>query len=247
MDDQNSIFDQIQEILGSFGGNFSILEHQVDVKVQMEYFEFVRNCNRAVDAGVTLQREAELYDPNHSIESKKELLAQLAAIEKPEAYRAIERFVGKAGPEIGDWSILALQECRIRLESRLLEENQVFISTGLGGKDGKLRYFIALFPENGIFTNSQKMLIESEFNFAFRKHDAVVENIEFKEGYASVVGLISLNVPVKDPIQAAIDECNSLGHFIKRGFLITNVKILSPHDIENLLNNQHVDGLPTLE
>jgi hypothetical protein len=43
-----------------------------------------------------------------------------------------------------DWAALSLQESRMTLESSLLDENQVIISTGLGGKAKKLRYFAVI-------------------------------------------------------------------------------------------------------
>ncbi len=238
MENQENIFDKIQEILGNFSGNFSILEHQVDVRVQMEYFDFSRNLKRDFDPELILKQEENLYSDEISNESKKEFLVSLASIDKPEAYRIIERFIPKASVELKDWAILALQESRLLLESKLLEENQVYISTGLGGLRGKLRYFIALFSESSNeFSEIQRKLIESEFNFIFPKYDAEVESVEFFANYATVVALIPLSIPVQDPIKSAIAECNDLGHFIKQGFLITNVKILSEIEIEHLLNN----------
>ena len=122
MEQEENIFEKIQEILGNFSGNFSILEHQVDVRVQMEYFDFSRNVKRDFDPELILNQETNLLQPEINLESKKELLVSLASIDKPEAYRAIERFVQVAPAELKDWAILALQESRMLLESRLLEE-----------------------------------------------------------------------------------------------------------------------------
>ncbi len=61
-----------------------------------------------------------------------------------ECYRAIESFIEEAEEALGFLGILALNESRMLLESKILDENQVFISTGLGGKDEKLRYFVVL-------------------------------------------------------------------------------------------------------
>jgi len=238
LENQENIFDKIQEILGNFSGNFSILEHQVDVRVQIDYFDFSRNLRRDFDPELVLKQEQDLVDPEISIETKKELLVSLASIDKPEAYRIIERFIQLASNELKDWAILSLQESKLLLESKLLEEHQVFISTGLGGLRGKLRYFIALFSESSKdFSDIQRNLIKSEFDFIFPKYDAEIEKIEFFTNYATVVALIPLNVPVLDPIKSTIGECNNLGNFIKQGFLITNVKVLSEIEIENLLNN----------
>ncbi len=244
MEDQENIFDKIQEILGSFSGNFSILEHQVDVRVQIDYFDFSRNLRRDFDPELILKQEENLYNPEISIDSKKELLVSLASIDKPETYRIIERFVQNAPDDLKDWAILSLQESRLLLESKLLEENQVFISTGLGGLRGKLRYFIALFAESSSgFSEIQRILIKSEFDFIFPKYAAEIESVNFFKNYATVVALIPLNIPVQDPIKSAIGECNNLGNFIKQGFLITNVKILTEIEIENLLNNTPPEDL----
>lgn len=243
MAELENIFDKIKEILGAIGGNFNILEYKVDVKLQMEYFDFSRNLKRDADPELIVNKAGELYDPQVPTDTKKEILALLATIETPEAFRLIETFVKNCANELKDWAIMALQESRMLLESKLLEENQVYISTGLGGKSGKLRYFIALFPEFGPFTETQQKLIKSEFEFHFKKFDAEVEKIDFQNAYASIVGLIPLDVPVKDPIQGVIDECNSLGSFIKNGFLITNVKEFSPLEVENILNNNLPDEL----
>lgn len=210
----------------------------------MEYFDFSRNIRRDFDLELVLNREQDLYTDEVSLESKRELLVSLASIDKPEAYRIIERFVKVAPNEIKDWSILSLQESRLLLESKLLEENQVFISTGLGGLRGKLRYFIALFSEsNSNFSDIQRNLIRSEFDYIFPKFEAEVEKVDFYSNYATIVALIPLNIPVKDPIKSAIDECNNIGNFIKQGFLITNVKILTSSEIESLLNNTPPEDL----
>ncbi len=238
MDQEENIFEKIQEILGSFNGNFSILEHQVDVRVQMEYFDFSRNVKRDFDPELMLKQEGNLLLPEISLELKKDLLVSLASIDKPEAYRAIERFIQVAPAELKDWAVLALQESRMLLESRLLEENQVYISTGLGGLKGKLRYFIALFSESTYeFSEIQRNLIKSEFEFIFPRYEAEIESVEFFKNYAAIVALIPMNIPVEEPIKTAIGECNNLGQFIKQGYLITNVKILSDSEIEGILNN----------
>lgn len=248
MENQENIFEKIQEILGNFSGSLSILEHQIDVKLQIEYFDFSRNVRRDFDPAVILAQEPDLYDTEKSLDAKRELLISLASIDKPEAFRIIERYVQYAPVEMKDWSILALQESKMLLESKLLEENQVFISTGLGGSNGKLRYFVALFSESSNeFSDLQRNIIKSEFDYIFPKYEAEVEKIEFYSNYVTIVALIPLNIPVKDPISVSIDECNNLGNFIKQGYLITNVKILSAIEIENLLNNVPPEDVLQLE
>ena len=238
MKEDDNILARIREILGSSSTNFSILEHQVDIKVQMEYFEYSKSKGRADNIEKVLSNEHKLYDDDVSLDEKKALLVNLASIDQPEAYRILERYSAKATSELRDWAIMATQESRMLLETQLLDEQQVFISTGLGGKDGKLRYFIVAFSEDEMpFTPSQRKLIESEFSYSLRLNESEVEKLEFYDTYFTLVALVPLSVKVRLPFQMAIDECNSLGRFIKDAFIITNVKELDEFEIDEIVRN----------
>jgi hypothetical protein len=169
----------------------------------------------------------------------------LASVGKPEAYRAIERYSKQAPAELKEWSLMALQESRMLLESQLLDEQQIFISTGLGGMGGKLRYFVAFFPESGNdFTPTQQKLLENELEISFKKFKCDMENLSFHPNHASLLALIPINVHVRQPFVHTIEECNSLGFFVKENFLITNVKRLSWEEIEVIKksNTEEQDG-----
>ena len=58
----------------------------------------------------------------------------MAAIDDVGAYRSIEKYSKNADDELKHWSLLALQESRMLLQSKLLDQSQIFISTGLGGE-----------------------------------------------------------------------------------------------------------------
>jgi hypothetical protein len=237
---------RIEDILGGLSENYSILDQHVDLDTQMEYFEFSRNHEETTDANEAIANEGLLYDEKISIEDKKALLVSLASIEKPEAYRIIERYVPLALPELKDWAVMAQLESRMLLETIFSEESQIFISTGLGGRDGKLRYFVAVFSESGTeFTETQKKLIRIDFELIIGKSKGEVESIQFQGHYAAMLVLIPMNVMVKLPISQAIDECNSLGQFIKEGFLITNVKTLSTEEIDEIISGNNDDFIET--
>lgn len=238
MDNNDNILERIREILGGAASNFSILEHQVDVKVQMEYFEFSKNHPPDIDHEKLLAQESVLYSDDADLNEKKSLLVGLASIEKPEAYRVLERYSIESPAEIKDWAIMAFQESRMLLETRLLDEQQVFISTGLGGKGGKLRYFVVIFStSNNEFTTTQQRLIKSEFEFNLKRFHSEIEETLFFKHYATIIALVPLSVHVKQPFETAISECNSLGEFLQTGFLITNVKVLDDKEIEDLIKN----------
>lgn len=242
MKNNDNILQKIKELLGGNAENFSILEHIVDVKVQVEYFEFSKSYPPNADNEKVLEQEPNLYSDDFGIDDKRKLLVGLASIDKPEAYRVIERYTKDPLPELKDWALLALQESRMLLETKLLEEQQVFISTGLGGKEGKLRYFVVLIPlEDKPFSQSQQQLIESEFEFTLKRHHSVLERVKFTGNYAVMLALVPLSKNVREPFQTAIEECNSLGPFIQSGFLITNVKEFSLDEIEDIIFSNPLD------
>ena len=242
MDDEN-IYERIQDIFGNFPGNLSILEEQIDIDLQMEYFEFSRNFKKnSLSENIHAVRN-ELYDEGHSIASKKKLLVHLACLEEVEAYRTIENYLKKPDKDLKDWAILAFQESRMLLQSKLLDENQVFISTGLGGKGSKLRYFIVLINSfDKPYTRFQQNLIRNEFDFFLKKNDAELEQVSFIDSYCSLLAIVPINASIRDIFKTAVTECNEYGGFIKSNFIVTNIKKLSIEEIRDFINNQEESG-----
>ena len=159
MEDEN-LYDKIKELFGNIPDNFSILEEEIDIDLQLEYFEFSRKHRNDIEREEILKHKDDVFIPILSSSSKKSLLVQLASIDDVEAYRTIEKYVSKPDTGLRDWAVLAFQESRMLLESKLLDENQVFISTGLGGKENKLRYFIVIMTKkNADFTDFQKDIV----------------------------------------------------------------------------------------
>jgi hypothetical protein len=236
MEEHENLYEKIQEILGGSPGNLKILEHQIDVDLQVEYYDCSRKQSEEVDEDMALDRAKYLSEPGYSEQVKKEILARLATIGKVESYRCIESFAASAGPSLKDWALLALNENRMLLESKLLDENQVFISTGLGGKEEKLRDFVVLVSRSNIELGAiQQMVISNEFDYILKKYDAEVEEINFSEYMASILLLLPMNHSLKAVFQKAIAECNQYGDFLKDDFIITNVKTLSFEEIKEFL------------
>ena len=240
--EKDSIYDKLKEMLKNSKGGFSILEEQIDVDLQVDFFELVNEINeeKRNDEEVLANQDM-LFDSNIGIEEKKKLLVELSNIEKPEAYRLVERFVKDGDKQLRSWAILSLQHCRISLETSLLDEEQVFISTGLGGKGEKLRYFIAGKLKDGeTFSDSQKKIIQSEFEHYFKAKDSEVEKVKFMSQYFTISGLIPIETAISDVVNPAIKEINQYGEFIYKEYLITNVKILSEKEIISYFNKKGI-------
>ena len=186
-----------------------------------------------------MERLQYLSEPGYSFEVKKEILARLASIENVACYRAIESYFEIAEEPLKDWALLALNESRMQLESKLTEENQVFISTGLGGKEQKLRYFVVLMSRARLdLTHTHKMVIKNEFEFILKKFDAEVEEVDFSGSLATILLLLPMNYSLKKVFKAAINECNLYGNFLEDDFIVTNVKTLSFKEIQEFLSRK---------
>jgi len=238
VDDEN-IYERIEDIFGHFPENFSILEEQIDIDLQMEYFEFSRSMKKSTVPGNVLPAGNNLFDKQHPVSGKKELLVQLASIEEVEAYRTIERYLKDPDIELKEWAVLAFQESRMLLQSRLLDENQVFISTGLGGKGSRLRYFVVLINSFGKpYDQLQKKLIRAEFDFFLKKNDAELEEVRFRKNYCSLLAVVPIRVSIREVFRSAVEECNQYGGFISADFIVTNVRILSYKEINDFIRRQ---------
>jgi len=250
MDD--NIFDKLRDVTGKFPEKLNILEEQIDVKLQMEYFKFSKRIkqNKSKALIIDIENIPSITDDELSIDYRKEVLITLAGIDNPKAYRFIEEYQKVAPPEMKDWAILSFQESKMLLESSLLNENQIFISTGLGGKGNMLRYFVVLIGEGmNEFVEFQKKMVASEFEFALKKNNCELEKIDFLENYVTLYALIPFEVPFQKVFRTTLEECNQYGNFIKPNFLVTNVKPLSLKEIKefieknNLPNKEDFDEL----
>jgi hypothetical protein len=238
--EEENIYKRIQEAISSLPENFSILEEQIDVELQMEYFNYGRDLKTNFSEEVILQHQADLFDERIPLEEKKNLLVLLASQEKVEAFRTIEKYAKNPDPELREWSILALQESRMVIQSSLMDEQQVYISTGLGGKGQKLRYFAVFIGNENVneYSSIQRKLIQDELEYALKNNNGNLEEINFVENLA----ISTLLLPVKSDIQgvfsSVIAECNQYGDFVRQDIIITNVKRMSVDEIKRFMNRE---------
>ncbi len=241
--DEENIQDKLQSFLGKIPENFSILEEEIDVDIQMEYFKFAKKIKRSNNKDALLQEDL-LYNNETSENDKKTIVVKLAGIDDPKAFRIIEKFKAfQKGKELFEWTAMAYQESLMLMQGALLEENQIFISTGMGGKGKKLRYFVAFIPENGTaFTKTQTNLIKSEVEYSFLNTECEIETFNVSEKYLTLTTLMPLQVNIKQIFSEAIYECNQIGNFISENFIVTNVKKLTDKEIEDFIKKSNKEG-----
>jgi hypothetical protein len=239
---QDNISDKLKSLLANAGGKYNIMEEQIDINLQIEFFELFDKLTKENSKLTDIHLETEkLFNNETTIEEQKNIIAKLSDNETPEAYRTIERFIISGNKKLKDWSILALQHCRINLECHLLDEHKIFISTGLGGKNNKLRFFfVCKLKVDSNITKTQKRLVQTEFEFSFKKNSSKIEKIKYFDKYFSVLGLIPIDISVNEIIKKAIKELNNYGGFIYDKYLVTNIKILNLIEIENYFKNKGI-------
>ncbi len=220
--------------------SFHILEDLVPIEEQMEYFRYFDRIRRENRAFVRDEEVALLFSPEEPVERKKRSLILLASIPDVGAYRSIETYHSSPlEPELSHWASMALVSSRIVLSSDLSGQQQIYISSGLGGQDKKLRFF-SLFTtiDRQPLTDLQKEIVTREFTFQLEKADVIIEKFEIKANYFTIQILFAFDSDARSCLDAAVNECNQYGNFLDKKFLFTNVKVLSEAEINNLLEKK---------
>lgn len=242
MKEEGDVFKRFRESFSKMDGHFHILEQRVPVELQMEYFKYSEKVrkNRAnpdlTDMDFTAFRES-LSDPETTTDDKKYILSMLATSQQVKAYRMLEDYVQHPDEDVSSWAYMALMESRISLESELSDEKQIYISTGLGGKGEKLRFYVLMLSKNGVpFLDYQRQVIEREFAYFLPKADCEIERLTIEEQYVELVFLIPVRSDIKLTLDTVINECNQYGNFISDIFTITNVKELTQQEVIDIIN-----------
>jgi hypothetical protein len=231
-----NIYDKILEFLGTITGNVAVLEQKINANIQMEYNRMAEQELDISNQAEILQKKDTLKNPDYTLDYKKEYLVQLAKIGTVESYKILEDYIAGPDEELQEWAMLAYHENKMFLESSLLDENQILISTGLGGKGLKLRYFTVLQTLTGRFFSAyEKKLIKSEMQFSLKNNHGELESIHFNRELCRILSVIPLQIPIQPLFDKVIEECNLYGNFIDHECLITNVRILSGRQIRNLM------------
>jgi hypothetical protein len=239
MEENEFTLDNINEIMDYIPKYFSILEEKIDMEVQRDFFNSIKDL--IIDPDDNLEDIiSNLNNPDIPVEERKTALLKLASLDEIEAYRAIEKFNNQPDSDFKEWTILALQQSKLIIKSSLLGEQIVFISSGLGGKNGKLRYSL-IFP----YSNPDKQLsdyqikiLKEEVEFYLSKNDGEIEEFDFSSKYASFMIILPLKVLIKDIVKLIIDECNQYGSFLNEDVLITNMKKFSEEEIIKIIEKR---------
>ena len=247
MKEDNDIFKKFRDSFSKIDGHFHILEQRVPVERQMEYFKYSEKIRKDQDKPDISKMDFSVFedsldDPESTVEHKKYVLSMLATSRQVKAYRILEEYAQAPDPDVADWAYMALMESRIALESELSDEKQIYISTGLGGKGEKLRFYVLMTSKGKKpFQEYQRQTIEREFAYYLPKTDCEIERLTIGEQYVELVFLIPVRTDIKATLDRVINECNQYGDFLSNVFTITNVKELTAEEVSEIINKNGVD------
>jgi len=224
------------------GGRFHILENRVPVAQQMEYFDYSRKLRKRkikIKESDYNQYRERLEDVGVPKEEKKKILTILALSAEVHAYRLLEQYMQQPDEELLNWASMALMESRIAIESDLSGERQIYISSGLGGKMGKMRFYVLISSSHGApFEDYQRKVIEKEFGYLLPKNDCEIERLTIKDAYLELVFLMPITTDLRKILEIVVLECNIYGNFLSQTFTVTNVKEFSQDEVNQILAKQ---------
>lgn len=243
MKDKEDVFSKFRDSFSKIDGRFHILEQRVPVELQMEYFKYSEQIRKERSELTDIEYDSfieTLKDEETSTEYKRYVLTSLAASRQVRAYRLLENYVTHASEDVTDWAYMALMESRISLESELSDEKQVYISTGLGGRGEKLRFYMMFPAKNKVpFGAFQQQIIEREFAYYLEKEKCEIERLTVRDIYMELVVLVPVRLNIKDVLDRIINESNLYGNFLCDAYTITNVKELTEEEVRDILKKKY--------
>jgi hypothetical protein len=238
-------YEKLQKLLVDKKDNLRIMERQVDIDVQMAYFEKATKTKADLpDVEQVLANAEDLFKQEVDIETKRNLLNQLASFEEVKCFRLLEKYMKKPDKHLANWSYLAYQESLMSIESSLTDEDMVYISSGLGGKGNKLRYFAVMMTDDTIrhFSKQEQHLILKEIKYQFDKQDTEFEEHNFYNAFFMFSCLIPIDINIGDLFHGIIEQINEFGEVLSDRFLITNVKRMSVDEVEDFIEKRLAEG-----
>ena len=212
MKEEGDVFKKFRDSFSKMDGHFHILEQRVPVELQMEYFKYSEQVRKERakpdlnDMDYTAFRES-LSNPESTTDYKKYILSMLATSREVKAYRMLEDYVQHPDEDVSNWAYMALMESRISLESELSDEKQIYISTGLGGKGEKLRFYVLMLSrDRKPFLEYQRKVIEREFAYFLPKADCEIERLTIGEQYVELVFLINVKELTEQEVTDIINK-----------------------------------------
>lgn len=215
---------------------FIVTKKELDPAVYEQFLVMLEQSTPAMDYEELLQQGTQLVDKTMPIAQKKLVLVQLAQWGSTEAYRLVQEYSARPDPSLEEWSRIALYECRMCMESDLLDEPVGLISTGLGGDGERLRYIFVLAFQGESPAEEKQRGIGEELKKVCLEHRSVVEQAQFRLSCLHVQVLVPMDVAVGAVIEESIARLNQHKEEFLPDYLVTNVSVPTDEEIQGFLD-----------
>lgn len=240
MNERPLTIEEFNQLLELAGDHLNIVQEAVDINIQNEYLAMLTPLLQNPTDLESLTKQYvenihDLFDEAIDEKIKKKMLVVLATVDDVSIYRSIETLSQQEGP-LQKWATFALRHSQMQLECNLLDTPSVFISSGLGGRGNKVRYF-CVFYYNGCHSLQafQQKTLQNEAESAIQHAGGEMESVEFKEDYATMFFLLPLKADLSLLFATITDECNQYGNFIHPDVPVTNVKKFTDEEIRKYI------------
>ena len=222
---------EIENLLKSIPNDFRAMENKISTKAIDEYYE-IANELKGKNKAEIIQNQNKWRELKFSKEVK-ELLVYLSEIGDVKSYRKIEKIMKSGKSEILDFSYVALKFARLNLENNLFNEPIGFISTELGGKGNKLRYYFVVKSKDKIEKEKESKLINELKNICNQDYSEI-EEIENHGRYILVKILVSIDIAIGNIIEKLTNKCV----FLDEEYICDNVEKPTTKFIEKWMSNK---------
>jgi hypothetical protein len=222
---------KIEDLLNSIPDEFRVIENEIKKETISEYYELLEHIDNK--SRVEILQNQDYWKHFKSSKKIKELLVCLSEIGDVKSYRKIEEIIKSNNLEILNFSFVSLKFARLNLENELSDESIGFISSELGGKGNKLRYYFVLKSKEKIKNKSETIII-NELNSICNQHDSELEKIENYGNYVLIKILVSIDFAIGNIIEKLTNKCP----FIDKEYICTNVEKPTIEFIEKWINDK---------
>lgn len=236
-------YQQFQDALKMIQGRLHVIDMTIPINVQAEFFDAIQKKGFEFYSSKMAQASyPHLFEKDYPLASKKKILCRLSNLSEVKVFRMLEKYARETTGDLKYWAALACEQCRMNMENELLGENQVFLSTGLGGRDEMLRFFIVFYSKDFefSFTEFQKKLVRKEVKFFLHKHGCVFESMAPSDNFITWKALFPYKFNLGDLLRDIISEINQYGAFLSDVPLITNVKEFNAKEILDFRRQQEL-------
>ena len=223
----------IEDIINSIPEEFRAIEQGVIDEKYKEYFEIDSRLEGFHTEDEILE-EANKWKKSHSIQATKNLLVRLSQLPEVKSYRKIETLITEIeNQNLKNFGHICLLQARMFLENSLSDKPIGMITTGLGGKENKLRYNVVLKSDKE-FTESKITELEKIIKQICLKRDSELEHIENLGIFVRIMILVS----IEEAIGIVIEDITDRLQFIHKEYMCTNVEIFEKEIIEQWIKGE---------